>query len=427
MSVLASGDLRADRGGKAIRSLPALILSLSAAWALAVPPSGPPLRDVSGASLPPVTWTHEFDFDDGLQGWTIDPGSNPVLPARWIDPALEPDGPLLPDSEPSGTSGILGDAAGGSGGGSLYLPGDNANNNYSGTSPESIAERSIASLIGVSSTNSFVMQVDVYVPNLYTLAGPFRHNNAYPGNHIESSGLCMLDALDTAMCVEGAGTNITSGINGYIRFRDFTGGFGNDWQFPRCCGNRTIMTLEGTWPFCNNLIHSDKPHWWDNWITLYINYNYSRANEVYVWAYIPWQHPQPDCAFAASETGWVEILRRQVDPNFGLANWTRVQIGGRFSWSHAQFDNVKLAIASECNAPFFDADGDGDVDMNDFGAFQACYTGSNPPAGVYDPANCRCFDRDPVGAPDNDIDHFDFARFQACATRDGVPADPDCH
>ena len=71
-----------------------------------------------------------------------------------------------------------------------------------------------------------------------------------------------------------------------------------------------------------------------------------------------------------------------------------------------------------CNNPFADKDGDGDVDMNDFAAFQRCYTGSA--GGV--PAGCSCYDRDHSGA----IDSSDFAAFKLCATRDKVPADPNC-
>ncbi len=61
-----------------------------------------------------------------------------------------------------------------------------------------------------------------------------------------------------------------------------------------------------------------------------------------------------------------------------------------------------------CPEPFADADWDGDVDQNDFGAFQVCYTGMG--GGV--PAGCECTDRD----GNSTIDGVDFAAFESCFT-----------
>ncbi len=69
-----------------------------------------------------------------------------------------------------------------------------------------------------------------------------------------------------------------------------------------------------------------------------------------------------------------------------------------------------------------DKDGDADVDMDDFGAFQRCY---KPELPISD-AGCTCFDRD----HSNTIDHADFASFANCATGAGVVwspgVTPDC-
>jgi hypothetical protein len=75
-----------------------------------------------------------------------------------------------------------------------------------------------------------------------------------------------------------------------------------------------------------------------------------------------------------------------------------------------------------CKSPFADADGDQDVDMDDFGVFQTCYSGSDPRPST--PAYCFCFDRD----TNSRIDETDFAAFTACATGAGVPwsATPAC-
>ncbi|MBI4578886.1 MAG: right-handed parallel beta-helix repeat-containing protein [Planctomycetes bacterium] len=66
-----------------------------------------------------------------------------------------------------------------------------------------------------------------------------------------------------------------------------------------------------------------------------------------------------------------------------------------------------------------DMDRDGDVDQEDFGAFQACLTGQYVPQP--DP-NCPLALLD----ADDDVDVFDFAMFRACHGGMNVPAGPDC-
>ena len=68
-------------------------------------------------------------------------------------------------------------------------------------------------------------------------------------------------------------------------------------------------------------------------------------------------------------------------------------------------------------AVFADADGDDDVDHDDFGAFQRCFTGIGE---LFEDPACVCFDRDPANAPDGDIDQVDFDAFQDCATGPNV-------
>ncbi len=66
-----------------------------------------------------------------------------------------------------------------------------------------------------------------------------------------------------------------------------------------------------------------------------------------------------------------------------------------------------------------DLDGDGDVDLDDYGLFQACYSG--PGIAQTNPA---C-----AGALldfDNDVDPLDFEIFTGCLSGAGVPGDPDC-
>jgi PKD repeat protein len=66
-----------------------------------------------------------------------------------------------------------------------------------------------------------------------------------------------------------------------------------------------------------------------------------------------------------------------------------------------------------------DFDGDGDVDLTDYGHLQVCYTG--PLAGPPEPG---CEDADFNG--DNSVDQNDFGVFQACMSGPNIPADLTC-
>lgn len=90
---------------------------------------------------------------------------------------------------------------------------------------------------------------------------------------------------------------------------------------------------------------------------------------------------------------------------------------------------VLVEVGVPCNAPFADADDDGDVDQDDFAVWQLCHTGAG--TGVSIPVNpeyCGCFDQEgPLGGPDGDIDQADFQKFEACSSGPMVPADPACN
>lgn len=73
-----------------------------------------------------------------------------------------------------------------------------------------------------------------------------------------------------------------------------------------------------------------------------------------------------------------------------------------------------------CPQPFSDGDTDGDVDMDDFGLFQACINTGVPNTML---PGCSCWDLDQDGTVDDD----DFTRaFIICGTGPGIPADPQC-
>jgi len=66
-----------------------------------------------------------------------------------------------------------------------------------------------------------------------------------------------------------------------------------------------------------------------------------------------------------------------------------------------------------------DFDRDGDVDMEDFGRFQACLTGPYVPQNDPNCANARL-------DGDTDVDQADMTRFLHCLTGPAIPANPNC-
>ncbi|MHC4800029.1 MAG: COG1470 family protein, partial [Planctomycetota bacterium] len=87
-------------------------------------------------------------------------------------------------------------------------------------------------------------------------------------------------------------------------------------------------------------------------------------------------------------------------------------------------DNDLIPEFVQCNIPFADADGDGDVDQNDFAQFQRCYTGLGGGLANNPNYDCACVDWD----NDLDVDDNDFSEFQKCASGPNIPVagDPDC-
>jgi len=76
-----------------------------------------------------------------------------------------------------------------------------------------------------------------------------------------------------------------------------------------------------------------------------------------------------------------------------------------------------------CPTPFADADGDGDVDQNDFADFQVCFSGS----GNAHSSGCECYDRlDSLGIQggDGDVDGNDFVWFENCVSGPSIMLDP---
>jgi len=81
--------------------------------------------------------------------------------------------------------------------------------------------------------------------------------------------------------------------------------------------------------------------------------------------------------------------------------------------------SVTSKVAKLSFGPPGDFNGDGDVDLDDFGLFQACLSGpgsiTNDPA--CDPAKIDA---------DEDVDYVDLYLFINCMSGAGITADPDC-
>jgi len=214
-----------------------------------------------------IRWT----FDSGLEGWTFT-GAN-AANARWI---AADESPLLPDS-----------GYGAPGGGNLYLPDQTQ------------------ATFDTPDTGSFILQADVFIPNLRPLT--FGGWN-YPGNQIHQAGIQAYRADNKAVCLEG---NYNYGA---IRARDYT--WDNVWR-------------SFNWLF-EDRDHADDRQWYDQWITLKMDYNYSVPGMAMFYAYIPWNS-------YVHNAGWV-----QIGPAIETdgAVFTRIAVGGAYSWTQAQFDNV---------------------------------------------------------------------------------------
>jgi hypothetical protein len=77
--------------------------------------------------------------------------------------------------------------------------------------------------------------------------------------------------------------------------------------------------------------------------------------------------------------------------------------------------------ACSCPSLFADTDADLDVDQADFALLQRCFS---PSGAGFPETRCVCFDRPEVGFPegDGDIDMDDVAAFEACASGPGIPS-----
>ncbi|GMU20905.1 MAG: hypothetical protein AMXMBFR13_10010 [Phycisphaerae bacterium] len=99
---------------------------------------------------------------------------------------------------------------------------------------------------------------------------------------------------------------------------------------------------------------------------------------------------------------------------------TYTVVDGRLDLTLPQFGSHEAYVVNLRRPRFIgDMDGDLDVDMADFGHFQACYSGPG-----YTQSDSACADAS-LDA-DDDVDADDFSIFQQCLTGAGKPLDPVC-
>ncbi len=227
-------------------------------------------------------WWNEWDFSTGTQGWTKIAGQG-----YWVDPVWQPNGPILPDNDVS-----HGGAA------NLYSP-----------------DGTIWEFVLPGSVNSFILQADLYVPNLM----PLNIHSDLPGNGIQGTGVAMVNAVDGKLIGAGGRHNPDG-----IRVKDKT------WDNT----NR-----ERSWIMAENGKTKTDPDYWDKWVTVQLQYNWNNDGKFRMYFYTPWVSP-------VHPGGWYLLGSWDIHPNAPNQYWNKIRIGAvvpdASSWTQTQIDNVKF-------------------------------------------------------------------------------------
>lgn len=113
---------------------------------------------------------------------------------------------------------------------------------------------------------------------------------------------------------------------------------------------------------------------------------------------------------------WETVGRLRIDSDPNTPTVITFTAHGSFT-DRFYSDGFRFESVEPCPTPFADADRDGDVDQDDFAAFQLCFSGSGRPMPGND---CDCFDRDPTTRGDLDVDSEDLKQFKKCITGPAV-------
>lgn len=121
---------------------------------------------------------------------------------------------------------------------------------------------------------------------------------------------------------------------------------------------------------------------------------------------------------------WIPFSFSATVPSSGTVTvdfgYWRMNPGWAIPATHA--DEIQLLVPEPCPKPYGDADQDGDIDAEDFGRWQKCFTGTGP-GTPFATGECLCFDAD----GDQLIGQTDYQAFSGCATGPGIlQTDDDC-
>ena len=146
------------------------------------------------------------------------------------------------------------------------------------------------------------------------------------------------------------------------------------------------------------------------------NWNFDTGDPSHGFTFDRWNgYPEP-----ADNGHWLHLdIEQEITTTTGNFEFRLLMHNKENGPQAVAWDNVRLGIVIPCNEIMFDADNDGDVDHEDFGVFQQCYTGDQ---GIVESNECSCFDHD----NDRDVDAMDFTAFTHCASGPMIPADPTC-
>ena len=233
-------------------------------------------------NLAAYDWNLEYDFSDGLQGWTSVSGAG-----YWVNPATDPYGPMLPDNDVSGA-----------GGGNVYTP----------DASRFFMDLSALQLKGRTG-RGIAVTAKLYVPNLRPLSG---FTWGYPGNALKSAGIQINQSGGKVAYIEGD--------------NDHGGWVAKDTAWDNSSRRTTEWILEET--------TSPDALWWDDWVTVLYDYGYTTTDRWTAWVQVPWDTPMGDAGWYQCGTTDYQTSDRDI---------LGVSIGGSSSWTQTQIDDVKIA------------------------------------------------------------------------------------
>lgn len=248
-------------------------------------------------------WTHEWDFETGTQGWSLFTETANST-AYWYNGGGN--GPNLAGSGPSNY-----------GGNSLHLiDGGYARILISDFTPTELG----ANGNNFSGKQGFILQADAWLPNLSdgSTGIPTSAFGGTPGNSLSLAGVGV-EGTNIALYAEGKSDRLG------LTARDF----GHD---------NTARNRSGVLDQTNS--QPNKLLWWDAMITFQIDYGFTTPGKWTAYGYVPFQNN-------LGGPGWYVMSNGNYNVHPDGSAATFLQLGGRFSWTQAQFDNVKLYYVPE--------------------------------------------------------------------------------